>query len=162
MLHGALTPPYCPALPAQMFGSISLCGGAKSNCAHPQNMSGGKNVLSPLPESCGEFADGEFCALPRVQINRGNTRIQANVFIPPPNFLFYEESIALTNAQESRLPWFAWDQNGFTGAEHCNLLSEPRLPVRLRLRVKWRKLPLRDQTAKASRIHIQHSDLFHS
>src|SRR6202051_1506230 len=51
-LQGAFTPPYCPALPAQRLGSISLCGGAKSNCAQPQNMSRGKNMRSPGPASC--------------------------------------------------------------------------------------------------------------
>src|SRR6266481_766231 len=45
-LHGALAPPKLPALEAQMFGSISLCGGATSNCAYPQRVSDGKNMRS--------------------------------------------------------------------------------------------------------------------
>src|SRR5580693_5709028 len=45
MLQGAFAPPYCPAFPAQRLGSISLCGGARSSCAHT-------NVFIQPPEVC--------------------------------------------------------------------------------------------------------------
>src|ERR1700733_822550 len=103
MLQGAFTPPYCPALPAQMLGSISLCGGARSNCAHPQNMSRGKNIFSSLavawvPESCGAVGDGELCARLNVQISRGNTSTHVNVFIPPPKVCCFKKLLPLIDA----------------------------------------------------------------
>src|SRR5580698_7499637 len=52
MLHGAAAPPYWPAFPVHKFGSISLCGGARSNWAHPQSMSLGKNIRSFGLASC--------------------------------------------------------------------------------------------------------------
>src|SRR5580693_9470779 len=79
MLQGAFAPPYCPAFPAQRLGSISLCGGARSNCAHPQNMSLGKNILG---------WDAAFCALPKAEIDKRNASIHTNVFIQPPEFCF--------------------------------------------------------------------------
>src|SRR5579863_7443849 len=101
MLHGAFTPPYCPALPAQRLGSISLCGGARSTCAHPHNMSRGKNMRSPAPASCHVpcelvsaescvcvLSEEETCACAReIEIKTGRTRIHAHFFISPPNLL---------------------------------------------------------------------------
>src|SRR5271157_3064105 len=87
MLHGALTPPYCPALPAQMPGSISLCGGARSNCAHPQNVSRGKNIRGWASASCGGvLASGALWARLKTGIDTENARIHTNVFIHPPEF----------------------------------------------------------------------------
>src|SRR5208282_5496033 len=92
MLHGAFTPPYCPALPAHRLGSISLCGGARSNCAHPQNMSRGKNIRSPASASFEVFAGGVLCVLPETETKTTNVRIHDNVFIPPPGKLVLQES----------------------------------------------------------------------
>src|SRR6266853_6338719 len=98
MLQGAFTPPYCPALPAHIFGSISLWGGAKSNCAHPQKVSRGRNIRScsgPLcsSPSCG----GEFCALTSIYISIETARIHVSLFITPPNLVgccFNDDSAA--------------------------------------------------------------------
>src|SRR5208283_2428493 len=92
MLHGAFTPPYCPAFPAQMLGSISLCGGARSNCAHPQNMSRGKNIRGWASASCELLAAGALCALPQTGIDKRNARIHTNVFIRPPKVCLLEET----------------------------------------------------------------------
>src|SRR5208283_4204585 len=146
MLHGAFTPPYCPALPAQMLGSISLCGGARSNCAHPQNMSRGKNILSPLAAFCEEFADGESCAMPKVQINRGNKRIPANFFIPPPKFLF-QHSLLLS----PRVPPPTISMGSRPSSEERNIVTCCRSqPWRfaIRLRVTRRQLQLREGRPK--------------
>src|SRR5580698_2275630 len=92
MLQGAFTPPYWPALPAQMLGSISLCGGARSNCPHPQNISRGKNIRSSPPDPAEGAEGAELSARPRPHISTGNARIQVNFFIffvqPPKIGLF--------------------------------------------------------------------------
>src|SRR5262249_29650153 len=44
--QGAFFPPKLPASAAHRFGSISLWGGAISNCAYPQKVSDGKNMRS--------------------------------------------------------------------------------------------------------------------
>src|SRR2546423_15233945 len=84
MLHGAFTPPYCPALAAQRLGSISLCGGARSNCAQPQNMSRGKNMRSLASAACQLICEGESCALVKTEISTGTATTQINFFIKPP------------------------------------------------------------------------------
>src|ERR1700677_38455 len=132
MLHGALTPPYCPALPAQMLGSISLCGGARSNCAHPQNMSLGKNIRSSdceietaefcVPELCELPAGGALCAPHNVRVNRGNTRIHSDVFIPPP----VSAALSKTSLSPCTLPPSAFwkTRQRAQGAGHCNLSQQ--------------------------------------
>src|SRR5271168_5365037 len=102
MLQGAFTPPYCPAFPAQMPGSISLCGGARSNCAQPHSMSLGKNIRG-WGFATGESLEGvAVCALPKTEISRGNTRIHANVFIQPPKlYVACGESQAVPHPQTS-------------------------------------------------------------
>src|ERR1700683_2147769 len=84
MLQGAFTPPYWPALPAQRFGSTSLCGGARSNCAHPQNISRGKNIRDGGSAFWGVLTDCVVCDRLKTETNTGNARIHANIFIPPP------------------------------------------------------------------------------
>src|SRR5579859_357787 len=98
MLQGAFAPPYWPAFPAHKLGSISLCGGERSNCAHPQNMSLGKNIRSPGSAACQllcelgsceglcRLREGEIWA-PASEINTGTASIHANTFISPPKFL---------------------------------------------------------------------------
>src|SRR5580658_2825451 len=135
MLQGAFTPPYCPAFPAQMPGSISLCGGARSTCAHPHSMSLGKNVRGWGFVSCESLAGAAVCALPTTEINRGTARIHANVFIQPPEFCVdREESTALRQPQ-THLNLVALSNSRFgswTGAEHCNLLAGANDSDRLR------------------------------
>src|SRR5277367_5707521 len=92
MLQGSLIPPFCATFPAQIFGSISLCGGARSSCAQPQNMSRGKNIRSVVPASChlpcelgsGELMDADVCAPARIEVNPRTASIQAHFFISPP------------------------------------------------------------------------------
>src|SRR5580700_4517903 len=67
-----------------MLGSISLCGGARSNCPQPQNMSWGKNMRSSRPESGEALADAEVWARPKLQMSTGSTRIHPKLFIHPP------------------------------------------------------------------------------
>jgi hypothetical protein len=45
-VQGALTPPKLAAFALQIFGSISLWGGAMSNWAYPQKVSDGKKIRS--------------------------------------------------------------------------------------------------------------------
>src|SRR5271163_4169489 len=138
MLHGAFTPPYCPAFPAQMPGSISLCGGARSNCAHPQSISLGKNIRGCGFASCEALAGAAVCALPTTEINRGTTRIHANVFIQPPKFSVAREG-STAHAPQTSLKVAAFSNLSFdswTGAEHCNLLSVRMIPInRARIQV---------------------------
>src|SRR5258708_4803213 len=88
MLQGAFTPPYWPALPAQILGSISLCGGARSNLAQPHSISRGENKRSweatafPTP-----LEDGSLLALKNVAIRTGSTTINTSLFIHPPKFV---------------------------------------------------------------------------
>src|SRR5580698_8361963 len=105
-------PPLAAASPEQRLGSISLCGGARSNCAQPQNMSRGKNMRSPesaaywlgcelaLGElvlgaalSCGSreelsdaFTGAEICA-PANDISTGTVNHHAQRFIMPPRIV---------------------------------------------------------------------------
>src|SRR5579864_1239061 len=96
MLQGAFAPPSTYEFPAHRLGSISLWGGAKSNCAQPHNISFGKNIRSFGPASCQmpELAeeplpllltDAEVCVCAtEIEIKTGTARIQAHFFIAPP------------------------------------------------------------------------------
>src|ERR1700733_9940968 len=129
MLQGALAPPYWYAFPAQRLGSISLCGGAKSTCAQPQNMSRGKNIRSPAPASChvpwevacGSLAcvlsDWETCA-PANEISTGTARIHTHSFITPPR------STGTKNLDFAygQTEWQRPVEHMLDGASHCNPL----------------------------------------
>src|SRR5438874_9755204 len=73
-LHGAFTPPKLPASARHRLGSISLCGGAISNCAYPQSVSDGKNIRSA---AFGCWAC-DPAASPRI------TKTREILFITPP------------------------------------------------------------------------------
>src|SRR5947207_8688733 len=79
-LQGASAPPKLPAFEAHRFGSISLCGGATSNCAYPQRVSDGKNMRSCF---------GAFNSWACNPVN-GSTKAasNANDFIQPPKNQF--------------------------------------------------------------------------
>src|ERR1039457_4846623 len=91
-LHCECTPPNWPAFAAHRLGSVSLCGGVISNCAHPQYQSLGKNMRSELAaglalavgcESATAFtsvAGFESCAS-RVTCNIRQTRNSNKSFI---------------------------------------------------------------------------------
>src|SRR5579863_5684221 len=95
MLHGAFTPPYCPALPAQRLGSTSLCGGARSSCAHPQKVSRGRNMRSCTAASGELLAGDAVWAVPRAEINSRTARIQDKVLIQPPTSLGCSETVTI-------------------------------------------------------------------
>src|SRR5579864_7637027 len=135
MLQGAFAPPYCPALPAHRLGSISLCGGARSNCAQPQNMSWGKNMRSSAPGTCQapcelawevacEFAcevlpaarEVEVCAPVTPEISASNARIQVHAFISPPVNFAKRANRPPTSKRQQVWP----DAFGSNRAEHCN------------------------------------------
>src|ERR1700722_11127577 len=102
MLHGAAAPPYWPAFPVHKFGSISLCGGARSNWAHPQNMSLGKNMRSSelrLKLTSDELVD---CAAAR-GIRTEMARIHAHCFIVPPGSALLEFRSSPLTARGCRL-----------------------------------------------------------
>src|SRR5882762_4664278 len=158
MLQGAFTPPYCPALPAHIFGSISLWGGARSNCAHPQKVSRGNNIRSCSEPLCGSPSGGsEFCALTSIDISMGTARIHVNLFITPPEFM---DCLKNWNCSDPRKILPGISASGFSqrhGAQHCNLqdtgagsLAGPRA-------VNGPNL-----SPSIPGIHIRKTDLFHS
>src|SRR5579872_606541 len=134
MLHGAFAPPYCLAFPAHRFGSISLCGGSRSSCAHPQNMSLGKNIRSPGSALCHvpyeledwdgledwevsvcKSADGP-CAC-AIEIMSRTARIQNHFFISPPGLPFRTHSKRFSSRPLTRIT----PASVMNGAPHCNL-----------------------------------------
>src|ERR1700722_2029469 len=148
-----------------MLGSISLCGGARSNCPHPQNMSRGKNMRSPRPESGEALADAEVWARPKLQMSTGSTRIHAKLFIHPPKICVSLKARPCVLSQHA-------ETSVRRGALRPQVLGERNIVTRcpssdwtfVLRHVEFRGPAVFScrRGAHASRIHIEHSDLFHS
>src|SRR5580704_19696784 len=109
-----------------MLGSISLCGGARSNCPQPQNMSRGKNMRSSRPESGEALAGAEVWARPKLQMSTGRTRIHAKLFIHPPKIgvSLKTKSCVLSQHSKTDVRQTGSPAVGPRQAEHCNPLPE--------------------------------------